>query len=138
MEGCGGCVRSGHCCNPLEMPVPEVLAAMNLRPADRWFVTTVVKRITKEEALRRNPYLAEKYKERGTKVMGNYIEGSMRYTWYECPFYDEEGRKCRVHGTALKPPVCVEYPRLPKMTTSFHPECGFRNGNNGGAECPTQ
>lgn len=120
--------------------MPEVLAAMNLWPADKWFVTTVVKQITKEEALRRNPYLAEKYKERGSKVAGNYVVSTkgIKYTWYECPFYDSEGRKCRVHGTDLKPPVCVLFPRFPKTASTFHPECGFRNGNNGGAECLTQ
>lgn len=135
------CQNCGACCNPVEAPTPEwIVSEMEKRGSrifpleDVKFILEVLRQISPEEGYRRNPYLREKHVSFGdsTKFDGDTFgePEKKNYRFYECPYYDGEHRRCTVHGTSLKPPVCRDYPLYGKKGLMHNrllatPECGY-------------
>lgn len=73
-------------------------------------------RISKEEALKRNPNL-------------KYL--SWKSCYYECDMFDVESRKCLAHSDPNRPYACTEYPKYilkdgSKIHLELYPECGYK------------
>lgn len=134
------CQSRGACCNPVEAPTSESIVAQMEKKGSRVFlledvkfVLEVLRPISLEEGYRRNPYLREKHVSFGdsTKFEGDTFgePGKNKYRFYDCPYYDEEHRRCTVHGTSLKPPVCRNYPIYDGKNLCNKnlatPECGY-------------
>lgn len=128
------CKGLGACCNPVEAPTREWIVSRmetdgKVFPLeDVKFILEVLRPISLEEGYRRNPYLREKHNSVGENKPLVDVRG-ISYHFYACPYFEEAGRRCAVHGTPLQPPVCRNYPLYGKKNPCSKPlatpECGY-------------
>lgn len=121
------CSMCGSCCNPVLTDIAperieELWTEWETTPPDQlnWtkdnkvnfpFVHAHWTNISRDEAVRRNPFLAE---------TNQYL--------YLCDQYNEVTHECMAHGT--RPPICSGYPwygKRPTRSRLYNPECSYHS-----------
>lgn len=104
----GSCSARGACCNPVLCCTKK--NEMGGREGSP-FTTKHWHRISKKEAIKRNPRIASML---------------WKTCYYECDQFDVKSGKCLAHDDPIRPYACTEYPKyLDKINTDLYPNCGF-------------